>query len=518
MITAVAYVRMSSDKQDASPAQQREAMVRLAAKHGATIVREYFDSGISGDATEKRTAFLKMREDAAAGAFSLVLCWHTNRFGRFDVLDAGYWLKPFRDAGVTLITEIQGVIDWNSYAGRIVYSVHQEGDHQYLHDLAMNAVRGQLAAFRAGRWLGGRHVPLGYRVEVGRLVMGALADVRRARKLFLDYASGAWSLFRLAEREGMSETGIRHILRNPLYRGLWTWGRYARGTKARIVAGQPAPVPKGAGRGWVDPSCWEAIERPDLAIVDEDTWNRVQQMLADRRQAKSPAQDRTYLFSGFLWCAECGAKMHGLQTRDRPRYRCAPVPLSPHPRRVVHESVLRRAAVEAIETNLLAPEMQARMKAEYQKRLEQGTDAAEAKRLDAEIAKLRAKIDADAEKWLDAPPELTEAIGRKMQERRAALAAVEARRKALRPLKPIDLDAALGRMAEWAKRLHTAPATPELAALLRATFERVTVGEDRLALEFKPDVLPVNMVYTAERTPVAPPPGARRSFHGLTGA
>ncbi len=57
MINAVAYVRMSSDKQEASPKQQREEITKLAKREGYRIIRWYTDEAISGDATEKLYVF-----------------------------------------------------------------------------------------------------------------------------------------------------------------------------------------------------------------------------------------------------------------------------------------------------------------------------------------------------------------------------------------------------------------------------------------------------------------------------
>ena len=51
LIPAVSCIRMSSDKQDASPEQQREEIAKLAERGGYHIIREYFDDSISGDAT-----------------------------------------------------------------------------------------------------------------------------------------------------------------------------------------------------------------------------------------------------------------------------------------------------------------------------------------------------------------------------------------------------------------------------------------------------------------------------------
>ncbi len=73
MKTAVAYVRMSSDKQEASPNQQREEIIKLAKREGYRIIRWYTDKAISGDATEKRVQFQQMIQDAEAGEFAAVL-------------------------------------------------------------------------------------------------------------------------------------------------------------------------------------------------------------------------------------------------------------------------------------------------------------------------------------------------------------------------------------------------------------------------------------------------------------
>ncbi len=72
---AVAYVRMSSGKQEASPEQQRAEINKLATRLNYQIIRWYFDEAISGDATEKRKDFQRMIEDAKSkGDFCAILC------------------------------------------------------------------------------------------------------------------------------------------------------------------------------------------------------------------------------------------------------------------------------------------------------------------------------------------------------------------------------------------------------------------------------------------------------------
>ncbi|MBA3315633.1 MAG: recombinase family protein, partial [Planctomycetaceae bacterium] len=145
------------------------------------MIRDYRDEGISGDATEKRTAFRKMMTDCSRGEFNAILAWDIDRFGRFDAIEAGYWIKPMRDAGVRLVTIGQGEIDFDDFAGRIVYSVQAEAKHSFLRDLARNIVRGQLAKASRGEWTSGSR-PLGYRVaENARLIPSDAADVALVR-------------------------------------------------------------------------------------------------------------------------------------------------------------------------------------------------------------------------------------------------------------------------------------------------------------------------------------------------
>ena len=152
---------MSDERQEHSIPAQRQELLRYAEKHNYRVLREYLDEAISGDDTRRRVGFLRMREDAQQGEFSVVLCWDQDRFGRFDPIEGGYWILPFRDAGVRLETIAQGKIDWNDFAGRLIYLVQQEGKHAYLRDLSRNVTRGFLNAAKNGRGGTGGRAPSG---------------------------------------------------------------------------------------------------------------------------------------------------------------------------------------------------------------------------------------------------------------------------------------------------------------------------------------------------------------------
>lgn len=110
LIPAAFYGRMSSDKQDRSIPEQRDQVTPCAAQRGYRIVREYVDEAISGDATEKRHGFQRMIQDAQKlRDFEVVLCDDQDRFGRFDPIEAGWWIKPLRDLGIRLETVADGL-------------------------------------------------------------------------------------------------------------------------------------------------------------------------------------------------------------------------------------------------------------------------------------------------------------------------------------------------------------------------------------------------------------------------
>ena len=168
---AVLYLRMSDERQEHSVPAQRQELLRYAEKHGYQVLREYLDEAISGDDTGRRVGFLRMREDAQQGEFTVVLCWDQDRFGRFDPIEGGYWILPFRNAGVRLETIAQGKIDWTDFAGRLIYLVQQEGKHAYLRDLSRNVTRGFLNAAKDGRGGTGGRAPTGYKQHNGEIVV-----------------------------------------------------------------------------------------------------------------------------------------------------------------------------------------------------------------------------------------------------------------------------------------------------------------------------------------------------------
>jgi hypothetical protein len=85
---------MSSNRQEKSIPAQRVEVQAYAVKNGYAIIREYRDEGISGDATERRLEFQrKLHECVQLRDVKAVLRWDQDRFGRFDQIEGGNWMR-----------------------------------------------------------------------------------------------------------------------------------------------------------------------------------------------------------------------------------------------------------------------------------------------------------------------------------------------------------------------------------------------------------------------------------------
>ncbi len=377
---AVAYLRRSTNRQERSLEDQRREIETYAQQHGYRILRWYKDSGISGDATERRHEFLAMHKAATSNRdFDVILCWDYSRFGRFDSIEAGRWIHPLRQAGVKLVTVAEGVVDWDCFTGRIMNALHAEGKHSFLTDLSRNVARSLSGIAKEG-FLCGQAAPYGYdrmlvdergeqrqRIRTGEkfskprgwrttlVPSDEVTKVTTVRWLFQQYADTDTGLRPLADdlnaRGVPGPTGgpwyaasIKAILENHNYTGTFTWAKRREGKYHSVAAGQVRErdrgevtlSPTGKPHAVDNPrEAWIVVEGAHEALIDEELFERVQVKIVDRRRNTPGAAYRThtkenrdaYLLSGLVFCAQCGCKMHGSTLKAKghsyPKYTCS---------------------------------------------------------------------------------------------------------------------------------------------------------------------------------------------------
>jgi site-specific DNA recombinase len=518
LLPAVSYIRMSSDEQETSPAQQRAEVAKLAVKHGYNLIAEYIDEGISGAATTKRKDFLRMMNDAEKGKFKAILCWDQDRFGRFDSIEAGRWVHPLRERGISLVTVAQGIIDWSDFASRMIYSIHQEGKNQYLLDLSRNVCRGLLAKAQDGLVIS--RAPYGYDrlfFMDGKLMHRAHHDakfkkpkdwtvkldisedteaVAIVRWIFETFTatdcSVQWLSMELNRQGKTSATGkhwrydaVGDIIQNPVYTGCYAFGRGRHGKFHQCAEGSTI-VRGGKSRKGAPPII--SIKDNHPALVDEATFEKAQAKLASRRMEKRRPSAKNYPLSGVLRCGHCGGPMTGSANRNNAQqmvryYTCAK---SVHGVCAFHRmnaDSIERQMSEIVQDVLLGPSVEAALRQELtaaakRRKTKSPVKATEAK---ARLARLEKQIKRGTENLLlidgEDVPAAQKVLIEWRQERDRLKAQLDAQDAATPRLDgPVDVlvERAMEQMRELQERISSASPNKSREGF-RQLFESITL-------------------------------------------
>jgi site-specific DNA recombinase len=304
LIPAVAYVRCSTDQQiDASIPAQKASIEKWATDNGYAIQRWYVDEGISGW-KEDREQFQQLITDLEKRHdFQAVLCWHTNRFSRFPVLEANHYWYLLDRAGVHLATVLQGRQDWADIGSWLKASIEQHGDAQHRIKLSADVKRGKRTKAQRGEWQG--RIPFGYVVADGRLQLGDPLHIEIVRRIIREYL------------EGRSIRGIAAGLNADGY------GTLAGNSKGWSISAVHSKLTNITYTGLYR---WQEVEIPGNhpAIITPADFAQVQLYLDERKRRTTPhLNGGIFLFTGLVRCGKCDSAMTGSLDRQNIYYRCA---------------------------------------------------------------------------------------------------------------------------------------------------------------------------------------------------
>lgn len=359
------YTRYSSDQQrPESITDQVRHCRQEAARHPDWILLEdhlYADEAVSGASVDGRAALARLVQAAlrVPRPFDLILVDDTSRLAR-DVVDAVRQFRELRFHGVDLYFVNQGLHSGRDNA-EFLLAIYGAMDSEYIRELGRKTHRGLEGQALKGLSAGG--IAFGYRREPlydaripdrdGQprwLGVRWVVDPREAaivRRIYTAYADGdglatiAAALNRdgvpsprqskghRTRRDGVGAgwdvSAVRVILGNDCYRGrpIWNRSRWVRvpGTRRRQRVLRPE-------------SEWVIGDRPDLRLIDEPLWVRVQQRRARVRAhydrptqfGKGRVEYGIHLLSGLLTCATCGGALairSGRRDRGDQRYGCS---------------------------------------------------------------------------------------------------------------------------------------------------------------------------------------------------
>jgi DNA invertase Pin-like site-specific DNA recombinase len=143
---AVEYLRMSTEHQKYSTANQAEAIRLHAGRGGYQIVRTYSDAGKSGLTIKGRSGLRALIADVNSGYadFEIVLVYDVSRWGRFqDTDESAYYEFQCKKAGVSVEYCGEAFQNDGSFGSAIQKMLKREMAAEYSRDLSRKVFSGQ---------------------------------------------------------------------------------------------------------------------------------------------------------------------------------------------------------------------------------------------------------------------------------------------------------------------------------------------------------------------------------------
>ena len=328
---ATLYLRLSrddGDKEESNSITGQRELLRDFIRNRPEL-REYavrIDDGFTGSNFE-RPDFKKMMEDVKEGRTNCIIVKDLSRFGR-NYLDAGEYIEkifPFLGVRFIAVNDNYDSLGEKSASDDLVIPFKNLINEAYCRDISVK-VRTQLEIKRkSGQYIGAFAV-YGYmkdETDKNRLIVdeyaadivrdifswkldgmspqdiavrlnqsGILSPMEYKKSLGMRFATS----FKANAQAAWSANSVLRILKNPVYIGVLTQGK------------ETTPSYKVRKRIIKPEDEWTVIPDSHEPIIRREDFESVQKVLTlDTR--RSPNDSNVQLFSGMVFCGECGASM-----------------------------------------------------------------------------------------------------------------------------------------------------------------------------------------------------------------
>jgi DNA invertase Pin-like site-specific DNA recombinase len=373
------YIRVSTDHQDTE--RQRAAVQAFEQTHRVTIAKQHWfkDEGWARDEADKRPDFQRLMKLAESGCVQWIIVDALDRFGTKDSHQLVHYLYRLRECSCKLYDGTGK--EWTSADIATIITAVVEGEKSKGEQTSKShrVLGGKAEKARLGEWQGGP-VRLGFDVacygrETDKELWRVVFESRGKRlKVYPDGRTerfdgpenfpksqpmtevlriapsrdkakidAAISVFKRFATESISFTALAHdlsklgwrnggggyfqgqqveeMLGDPIYLGYYAWNKWHFGKFHRYQNGQTVPELNYGERGSKnDKADWVQSRRLFKPLVDQKTWNTVQQKLTERpKRANAPRSAAQYL-AGLVYCGNCGCRMvTGSTRRENPR-------------------------------------------------------------------------------------------------------------------------------------------------------------------------------------------------------
>jgi len=305
---AAQYLRMSTEDQQYSIANQRTRIQEYAQNHGFNVIKTYEDPGKSGVIIKHRKGLSSLLKDVVSGEakFRAILVYDVSRWGRFQNPDeAAHYEFLCASSGIPLHYCAEQFSNDGTASSSLLKALKRSMAAEFSRELGDKVFHGKTQIVQLGFWVGG---PPGYgyrrrmvsadgklkqtlkkgqekslKTDRITLVLGPRKEIEVVRMIFSMAAKGSncTDIVRELSRRDIlldgrqwNDVTVLNILTNPKYIGCNVWNRHTQRLDAPLTD--------------VDPQFW--IKKP-LAfppIVKQHTFDRAQQTLQRMRDSRWP--------------------------------------------------------------------------------------------------------------------------------------------------------------------------------------------------------------------------------------
>lgn len=301
-----AYCRVSTDKSDQlnSLETQKEFFLEYTKRTGDNLIKLYADEGISGTKIKNRKEFQRMLADAEKGLFDMVVVKDISRFARntVDLLQSVRKLKSlgietqFLTANMTSMGNSEFVL---TIFGALAQEESANTSKRIKFGKKMNAEKGRVP-----------NIVFGYDKTIGDYFNLSINEneamaIRQIFQWYIEEGYGGSKIANMLNERGIktkrgnnwSQNSVCRILTNEIYTGKIINGKEEI---ADFLTGQ---------RKEKDESEWLVTLRPELRIIEDEVFDKAQDILKGRHDSFKITHERQsnkYLFSTLIKCKECG--------------------------------------------------------------------------------------------------------------------------------------------------------------------------------------------------------------------
>ena len=261
LFRAAQYLRMSTEHQQYSIANQSAAIALFAAAHNIGIVRSFVDEGKSGTSIKGRNGLQELLRVVESGTaeFKQVLVYDVSRWGRFlDSDEAAHYEFLCKRAGITVHYCAEQFENDNSATSNLLKALKRTMAGEYSRELSVKISAGQRRLVAMGYWQGG-YGPFGMQrllvahdgrpkqilkfgewksIETDRIVLtpGPINAVKTIQLAFDLFTKKGTNRRRIAEilngqgrfrgKKPWTITMLRCLFSNPTYKGAYAYGKH----------------------------------------------------------------------------------------------------------------------------------------------------------------------------------------------------------------------------------------------------------------------------------------------------